>query len=192
MQKVTSVLNYFPKFKKISIQGGGVRKTLDRRPPLADLQKDSPVLSRNLPASSDGTPETVLAGTTAKRRRDEEKQVRAYDRAFKSNVTTAMSGLSYSSLMEQANNKHTQFMNYMELSCNDKYNDSLKAKFGRMADAALESANKMESQAKQVKGPQADLSSLSDSPFKTPNQSHPPTTPTTMTTAHSSTSTVDS
>jgi hypothetical protein len=94
--------------------------------------------------------------------------------------------------MEQANNKHTQFMNYMELSCNDKYDDSLKAKFGRMADAALESANKMESQAKQqVKGLQVDLSSLSDSPFETPNQSRPPTTPTTTTTAHSPTSTVD-
>jgi len=69
---------------------------------------------------------------------------------------------------------------------NDKYNDALKAKFAGMADAALKAANEMESQAKQVKSLHVDLSSLSESPFETPNRVHPPT-PATTTPAHSST-----
>jgi hypothetical protein len=74
------------------------------------------------------------------------RQYCAYDRAFKSNVATAMTSLSYSALMEQTNNKYNQFMNYMELSCNENFNDNMQAKFGCMADAALEAANKMERQ----------------------------------------------
>ena len=101
----------------------------------------------------------------AKRRCNKEKQDRAYDKAFKLNVATAMTALSYSALMEQANNKHNQFMNYMELSCNENFNDT-------MADAALEAANKMERQAKQIKSQQLDLALLHDSAFKTPNRLH--------------------
>jgi len=72
------------------------------------LQSALIVLQHDVSASSDGIPETVAAaGSMAKRRHDEEKQDHVYDRVFKSNVATAMSGLSWSSLMEQANNKHT-------------------------------------------------------------------------------------
>jgi hypothetical protein len=84
----------------------------------------------------------------------------------------AMAGLSYSALMEQANNKHNQFMTYMELSCNENFNDNMKAKSGTMADAALEAANKMERQAKHIKSQQVDLALLPDSAFETPNRSH--------------------
>ncbi len=96
----------------------------------------------------------------AKRRCNKEKQDRAYDKAFKLNVATAMTALSYSALMEQANNKHNQFMNYMDLSCNEKYKDTMQAKFGRMAESALETANEMERQAQQIKIQQVDMSSL--------------------------------
>jgi tryptophan synthase alpha subunit len=65
-----------------------------------------------------------------------------------------MTGLSYSALIKQANNKPNQFMNYMELSCNEKFND----------------ANKMERQAKQIKSQQVDLVLLPDSAFETPNR----------------------
>jgi hypothetical protein len=98
-----------------------------------------------------------------KRHCDEEKPDHAYDRAFKFNVATAMTSLSYSTLMEQANNKHNQFMNYIELSCNEKFNDGMKAKFGTMVDAALEAANEMERQAKHIKSQPVDLASLPDS-----------------------------
>lgn len=135
------------------------------------LQSALTVLNRTVSASSDGIPQTVGDGSVAKRRRDEEKQDRAYDRAFKSNVASAMTGLSYSALMEQANNKHTQFMNYTELSCNEKFNHTMQAKFGRMAEAALETANDMERQAHLIKSQQVDMSSLSDSAFETPNRS---------------------
>ncbi len=67
----------------------------------------------------------------------------------------------------------------------------LQAKFSAMADAALEAANEMESHAKQVKGLQVDLSSLSQSDVETPNRSQPDT-PAVGTTAHSSNSTIDS
>jgi hypothetical protein len=156
------------------------------------LQSALTVLRGELSVSSDGISETVGDGSTAKRRRDEEKQDRAYDRAFKSNVATAMTGLSYSALMEQANNKHNQFMNYMELSCNEKFNDSMKAKFGTMADAALEAANEMERQAKHIKSQQVDLALLPDSAFETPNRSRPTTPAPTSSTNSTTNSTIES
>jgi hypothetical protein len=124
----------------------------------------------------------------AERHHDEEKQDHAsYDRAFKSNVATAMTGILDSPLMEQANNKHNQFMIYMELTCNEKFNDDMKAKFGTMVDAALEAANEMERQAKQIKSQQVDLTSLPDSAFETPNRlclTTPAPTTTTNSTTH--------
>jgi hypothetical protein len=128
-----------------------------------------------LPASSDRIPKTSGDGLTVKRHCNKEKQDCAYNRAFKSNVATAMTGLSYSTLMEQANNKHTQFMNYMELSCNEKFKDDMKAKFGTMTDAALEADNEMERQVKKIKSQQVDLMLLPDSALETPNRPHPTT-----------------
>jgi hypothetical protein len=82
-------------------------------------------------------------------------------------------------------------MNYMELSCNEKYYDNMKAKFGRMADDALEAANDMERQAKQIKSQKVDLSLLPEYSFETPNRSRL-MTPATMTPATSTTITLGS
>jgi hypothetical protein len=133
-----------------------------------------------LSASSEGIPETTGAGSLAKRRRGEEKKdredekkARDYDMAFKSNLSTAMTGLSYSSLLEQANNKNNLFLKYTEMSMNERCGHEMKAKLCTMADEALEAAKEIETQALEMKAKSVDLSSSSD--ITTPTTSRGPT-----------------